>query len=251
LPYIIIISFFYAVSIPFFFAYIFIKNRKDPRNPAFRKRFGALVKPYKSKFYFWELVLILKKSSFFVVNQMGFLSDNYITRFSTSICLLACFGALEVYLEPYDSKPANLLNLTWNIILLMVLLCQGLIFEPAYSSTIYSIFGIYIMTIVIGTIFIVIYYLLRNWRFAEENKVYAFSKHILEKLSEDARKQLIWAISDSMMTEHGSLVLAPSKISNIVSKQEIENIRNLIRVGHPRIEENHTKAEANANFVSI
>ncbi len=225
LPFIISMSFIYAIIVPGFFAFIFFKNRKDPSRPKFRARYGALVQPYRPKYFYWELILMLKRASFFLVNQLGFFSDNYTARFSASICMLAIFGSIDVMLEPYNTKRSNMLNNTWNLILLLVLLCQGLIFEPSYSSQAYLIFGIYIIVIVSGTIAAVLFGYIKSLRHKEESTVLTFSKHIFDQMPEHIKLEILQIYSRCMIEQFGGIALKSSKeISHPDLAKQVANI---------------------------
>jgi hypothetical protein len=225
LPIIVCIAIIYVIIVPSFFILLFIKNRKDPCNPRFRNLFGALISPYKVKYFYWELIIMLKRGSFIVINQLGSLSANYLARFGSSVCILAFFGAIEALILPYNSSHANVVNNTWNVILIMILLCQGLVFEAHDGVLAFTIFAFFIISIVSLTLLILFFQTIKNLQNRDSSAIQSIliSKQIFSMLTKDVRNQIITIHSDSVLKENGSLVLY--EFSPIISKEDISNIR--------------------------
>jgi hypothetical protein len=222
-----IMSIIYAGFVPGFFIILFLKNRKDPGDPKFRHLFGALVSPYKLKYFYWELILMLKRGSFIIVNQLGSLSANYLVRFGASVCILAMFGAIEVIVQPYSSDFSNLINCTWNIILIMVLLCQGLIFQPQDSMSVFTIFGIFIISIVTSTVFILVIQTLKKFLFRNSGaESLVLSKLTLNSLPDHIKRELLVIYSEEKMKKNGNICLQQS--AGIVSEKALIEVQHWI-----------------------
>jgi hypothetical protein len=94
---------------PLFIIYSFWTNRHFPEREPFRSRFLPLMIPYKREYFFWELVIMLKRSSFVISNS--FLTSkgaSYTAKFFTSICILFSFLWVEILCQPYTTKEFNI-----------------------------------------------------------------------------------------------------------------------------------------------
>jgi hypothetical protein len=220
---------FYLICVPVFFIVVLVKNRKEPGNPTFRARFGALVSPYRLKYFYWEMVLMVKRGLFIVINQTGYLSNNYAVRFSVSVCTIAVFGGFELITAPYNTKSSNLVNSTWNIILLVVLLCQGLVFEDELIG--YAALGIFVILVVVSTLAIVCI-----WHFASLKtkngmlfKPITISKYAFQKLPEDIQLEILYIFSEEYLNKIGHLNVRVSSKSKLLTMSDIRALSNVLR----------------------
>lgn len=104
---------FYGFIFPFGIGYIFYSNRNTFNSSEFIFRFGTLISPYKKKLFFWELVIMLKRGIFVVSNDILSSSNDYNSRYFTSIGLLLVFLWIDVAFAPFQVKEINLLNQTY------------------------------------------------------------------------------------------------------------------------------------------
>lgn len=101
----------YGLFFPAGLAISFVRYRKNLDHSEFRRKFGHLVSSYKRRFFFWELVLMLKKAGFSSINDfLG--SSPYGTRYFVSISWICCFMWLELLLSPYVVHHFNAINHT-------------------------------------------------------------------------------------------------------------------------------------------
>jgi hypothetical protein len=118
----------------------------------------------------------------------------------------------------------------------MVLLCQGLVFEPKDGVLAFGIFGIFIIVMVTGTVFLLFIPELRDYfKRGSGVKSISISKHTFELLSEDIKNRLLYIYSESRITSDGVLSLHP--FPNLITKDEISEMRNqLLYKGSPSME---------------
>jgi hypothetical protein len=102
----------YLLFVPSSILFVFVKYRKHVADPVFLKKFGSLVNPYKPRYYYWELVMLLKRIAFISVRDIVFIAFDNQTKFVLSITILAFFLSLEIYFEPYLTKKSNLENIS-------------------------------------------------------------------------------------------------------------------------------------------
>lgn len=106
----IILGIVYLVLVPLILLFIFIKYRKEIDHPTFFKRFGSLVIPFKLRFFYWELVMLVKRVAFMAVRELAFIVSGTRMKFILSTMIIAIFTALEVALAPYATEMSNLMN---------------------------------------------------------------------------------------------------------------------------------------------
>jgi hypothetical protein len=100
--------FIYVFLIPLYLVVLFYWNRKDLEK--FAAVFPNLISPYRREYFYWELVLMLRKAMFVVLSDFMTLSTSYLTRFFVSIGLLCVFFWLDVSFSPYRNDELNLLQ---------------------------------------------------------------------------------------------------------------------------------------------
>jgi hypothetical protein len=107
LPALVFFIVIYCFGFPLALAYIFIKNHKNVDTVDFKIKYGNLVSPYARKCYYWELVIMLKRSIFILSNDFLASSVDYGPRFVTGISLLFAFFWIDVDRSPYGLKEMN------------------------------------------------------------------------------------------------------------------------------------------------
>jgi hypothetical protein len=106
--YIVIFALIYCVFIPVFLVVLFYRHRNDLDK--FSARFTNLVSPYKREFFYWELVLMMRKALFMVLNDFLTLSSGYLARFFVGIGLLCAFLWCDAVFRPYRNDELNFLQ---------------------------------------------------------------------------------------------------------------------------------------------
>jgi hypothetical protein len=114
-----------VVSILYFF------NRFRRLNTAFqrilyRHAFISLTQPYRDRMFYWELLTTLKRLLFVFCSTL-FDSLGYVAKILLTIMMLFAFAWLESITIPYTRR--NWAKISWNFVLILVLLSQGLMFE--------------------------------------------------------------------------------------------------------------------------
>jgi hypothetical protein len=98
----------YVLVVPLSLLYVFISHRKDHGSLDFLKNYDLLLSPYRYPCYFWELVLMLKRTLFVVSSD--FLGDSsYSVKYGASVF---SFLWIELVCLPYSTKTLNMLNIT-------------------------------------------------------------------------------------------------------------------------------------------
>jgi hypothetical protein len=109
LPMIIIFFVLYGLSIPAVMIYVFFTNRKQKLEPAFVSKYFSLMSPYRPRFFYFEIVLMLKRALFVISND--FLSiASYIVRYFSGIGTLLLFLWIESLTTPYQNDNFNQLS---------------------------------------------------------------------------------------------------------------------------------------------
>jgi hypothetical protein len=111
LPIVVIFTVFYGLCFPSFVAYLLYSHRSNLEESRFARGYGPLFQSYRRGYYFWELVLMIKRATFVLVTQFTRpKKDLYVVKFSSCISIVASFSALEAFIQPYSQKTSNLLN---------------------------------------------------------------------------------------------------------------------------------------------
>jgi hypothetical protein len=100
----------YCIGFPAALGYIFLKNQSNLDSVHFRVRFGNLISPYSRKYFYWELVVMLKRSLFIVSNDFLTINTDYISRYFVGIGILCFFFWLDVTCSPYAKHEMNLVQ---------------------------------------------------------------------------------------------------------------------------------------------
>ncbi len=151
---------------------------------------------------------------------------------------MAFFGVLELLVEPYDTKAANLINSTWNFILVVVLLSQGFVFENGPKGEIFTLLGIFIIFIVCATLAIVFAWLVKSWKENLSFKNMHITSHVFKKLSQDVQLRLLYVHAVQTLNDNGSLVLYESHKNTVVSRSDILRYRKTISKKDRKVIEN-------------
>jgi hypothetical protein len=92
----------------------------------YRHAFSSLTQPYRERMYFWELVTTVKRLMFVFCSTL-FDSFGYIAKILITIIMLFAFAWIESATVPYTRR--NWAKISWNFVLILILLSQGLLFE--------------------------------------------------------------------------------------------------------------------------
>jgi hypothetical protein len=112
--------------------------------------FHYLTSGYKPAFFWWDIVLLLKRTAFVMLSQFLFSSIDSSLRLLSSAIGILCFTALDLLFRPYQSHLVSKNNL--NLMLLLILLCQGMIFENGDSEATNVFVAFVVVIFVITTV---------------------------------------------------------------------------------------------------
>lgn len=108
-PYVIALSIALLGVAPLCIIIEFWRNRGNTDSLEFDWKYGALTRPYRKKYYWWELVATVKKTVY--VALVDVLADvTQYARLFYLICFLMAFMGLENTIRPYKTSELNGLN---------------------------------------------------------------------------------------------------------------------------------------------
>jgi hypothetical protein len=96
----------YTIFLPFFFAYVLWANRANRTKLKFVHRFGFLTVQYKSRYYFWSVFQLLRKTVLVMVIDLSNSYNPYFRVFLTEIVLII-FMMIEGLLQPRHEQAVS------------------------------------------------------------------------------------------------------------------------------------------------
>jgi hypothetical protein len=113
--FIIMFLLLYLVAVPVAISTTLFRNRKRLSNPDCISTWGFLFLPYRPAFFWWELVVILKRTGFMLISEfLGFLPA-YL-KVGISVIWIFAGTTFEISVQPYAKKELNLLNVSYVIL---------------------------------------------------------------------------------------------------------------------------------------
>jgi hypothetical protein len=112
LPLVVIFLLLYLVVFPVCFFLVFFRFRKNVSTSKFQSRFGALVSPYKTRTFYWELILLLKRIVFILSADLGTLLPSSQVKYFLMLSTLCVFFIFEAFVEPYTSDSRNRISVS-------------------------------------------------------------------------------------------------------------------------------------------
>jgi hypothetical protein len=108
LPVIVLFFILYGLSIPLVMIFLFYRNKNRIFTTDFKSRYDALISPYRPRFFYFEIVIMLKRALFVISND--FLSvASYSARYFSGFATLIFFFWLDILILPFQNKNFNLL----------------------------------------------------------------------------------------------------------------------------------------------
>jgi hypothetical protein len=102
LPVVTLFLILYGLVAPLAIMWLLFRNKSRLRDIAFRKKFGTLYSPYKDRFFYWEIVSLLKRTVLISLSQLLSTFD-YDVKMAAAVFLIGLFTFLEASLEPFYS----------------------------------------------------------------------------------------------------------------------------------------------------
>jgi hypothetical protein len=101
---------FYPLAVPIGLCYLFFINRKQRTSPQFLSKWGFLVSPYRPRYFWWEVLVILKRTIMVLMSQF-LASSNVSMRIGIPVMLQAVFIVLDLFRTPYKLPHHNSYNI--------------------------------------------------------------------------------------------------------------------------------------------
>jgi hypothetical protein len=109
IPFVIFFLMLYPLMTPLAIAIVFLTNRSNKDSPEFLENWGFLVAPYRHSVFWWELVLLMKRTVFAI--GVEFLGSNSAWKIILTALILFAFVIAETLLQPYRGSFRNLVNI--------------------------------------------------------------------------------------------------------------------------------------------
>jgi hypothetical protein len=112
-PWVIFYLFLYMVVIPLCLVGLFWRSKRTHQDPKFVQTYGNLVDAFNPMNYFWEVVLMTKRTLFLVGSTFVF--EEYLSdQLRSFLCTILLFGFtwLELFFQPYCTNVNNIINST-------------------------------------------------------------------------------------------------------------------------------------------
>jgi hypothetical protein len=143
----------YSFLYPAFLAMAFWKNRNNSIDVNFLRIYEHLTIPYKKKYFYWELVNMLKRIIFAVISQTTSLFESgKLTPYFLLIFSCFVFIGLEHIFMPYRKHSASIKSFLWTSLAIVLLLGDGLVFKssttPVSEKNLFSSFMIATVVVV-------------------------------------------------------------------------------------------------------
>jgi hypothetical protein len=198
------ISFFifvYLLVFPLRLFRIFFKMKDNPKL-RLDPEFNYLTSGYKPSFFWWDAVQLLKRTIFVLFSQFLFSEVDSSLRMICSIVVIICFAALEFTRMPFQFNATSKNNQT--LLLILVLLCQGLIFDNDDSNAVQGFVGvimILIFIIIAHSTWVMVQMSFRRWK----RPFVVVNQMALEYFSEETKRAMYELYSKEMSDERKEL----------------------------------------------
>jgi hypothetical protein len=205
------ISFFillYVLIFPVRLCWIYFQMTIKPEL-RIHNEFHYLTSGYKPTFFWWDIVLLLKRTAFVMLSQFLFSSvDSSVRLLSSAIGILG-FTALDLLCRPYQSHAVSKNNL--NLMLLLILLCQGMIFENGDSeaTNIFVAFVVVIFVITAAHSCVVMF----HHKFSKfKSRSILLDSGSMKKLQLETRKQVLELWTSEKCDLHGEIEMEVDQV---------------------------------------
>ncbi|KAJ3423535.1 g protein-coupled receptor-related [Anaeramoeba flamelloides] len=108
LPFTIVFLILYIIGIPLLIVYLLIKNSKKLTEKQFDLKFGLLCSRYNKSFFFWEIIIMLRK--LVLITVALFLANHPIIQLILIVLFLLFFLVIQFKYKPYIENRHNFLE---------------------------------------------------------------------------------------------------------------------------------------------
>jgi hypothetical protein len=93
-----------CLVLPISLCVFFLINRTKITIPEFQQKYGLLVRPYRLQYFWWEMMILLKRCFIVFMSEVTQQSSaSYAAKFLIAILILFAFTAVDLYCVPYVS----------------------------------------------------------------------------------------------------------------------------------------------------
>jgi hypothetical protein len=233
-----------------FLLYLYSTRKADNlkrRKPQIFQFIRFFIQPYNESRYWWELINILKKILLICAGTLSGKQDNDSSSYFFTLFILILFLLIDMSFTPHRKAEVNKLALLWDIIALLILLSDAIIFKSTLvsdSNRDLTSYGM-ILCVLIGVIFsFALAFRNRYSKFVKEDFELNATFHSLEsqsiKFEVEFDNRLEQIIKHSEVKDLSSFklkVATPTKIfkkkfsnSNIYSEFSVSTLPELIEI---------------------
>jgi hypothetical protein len=214
----------YLVVFPLRMLWIFSRMAQNPEIRSVPE-FYHLTSGYRPQYFWWDAVLVFKRIVFVLFSQLLFPSVDSSLKLVSSILSFVLFYGVELLCKPYQSFHMAKNNL--NLMLILILLCQGTVFENENSRAVnvFIGFAILLFSVCIGHSLFV---LMRKKFIKLKSPVVLIDSTAMCMLNDDIRRELFQLCSDEICEKRGEMeidVRQFAKKQNGFSIKDILNCR--------------------------
>jgi hypothetical protein len=182
----------YGFFLPFGVAYGLYRKRNERYSQDFQFKYSVFINAYDPRTYWWEVVSLLKRASFFLVTGF-FYNLSQSTRFISAIAVLFLFLTLELTFMPYSNRYLNVFSQGWTMIAISVLASNALLFSytslPERTRNAFDI--ILVLIIIISLLWTLIFI---GIRILKRERRYSVTEETLSRFSADEQLELYSAL---------------------------------------------------------
>eukprot|EP00475_Leptophrys_vorax_P038074 TRINITY_DN6648_c0_g1_i1.p1 TRINITY_DN6648_c0_g1~~TRINITY_DN6648_c0_g1_i1.p1 ORF type:complete len:239 (-),score=63.25 TRINITY_DN6648_c0_g1_i1:62-778(-) len=174
---------------------------------------------------------MLKRAVFVITTQfLNSQANLYVLKFASSITIIGVFSGLEAYYQPYSTSETNLLNTTWNVVSVLVLLCQGLLFENNTDddAQIIIFFAVIIIIIVCSCVVMTVASVIASTMFPQKRKKVLITRKAARRLNSDTLLELHFVNTLTRIEDNRELEIKLTKWKSLLSRTELEDLRNVL-----------------------
>jgi tryptophan-rich sensory protein len=241
----------YGLIFPLVLVVYFLRYKNDLENFDFQSKFGPLILPYKKLYFFWELVIMIRRTVFIVSSDFLSSSGSYGIRYSSGIALLLFFVWCDALIQPYLTREFNMFAIAWGLISCIVLLCQGLVFEAdEITDAVKFSFGILVVLVLAGCLAFAIIHGTR--RILKKSAPVLVTKKACSILTREALSELFYLNSSECTIREGKIEVSREGFEqnlDFIHKKEILDILSAIgKVGDRAFDDIAEKARKATQF---
>jgi hypothetical protein len=157
-PVVMFLIILYGAFVPLSFLGLLVFNRNNLDDPDVQHYIGTFTRQYKPKFFWWDIIFLLKRALFVVISSLIPANPGNSAPYFGCIFLIFGYLCLEFFVHPYKRTIVAKRSAVWSLLAVMVLMADGLVFKSSSSSDItkyaYSIVMLLLILLAIATLMI-------------------------------------------------------------------------------------------------